>query len=178
MKKDCKNDYFAERIFGNPIWAACLHLLGNSDFRECVPQRSYMDYLIPKNWDKYQHYKSRRPPWIKLYRDLLDDIKFHQLPDENKVVLIYLWLIASDDENGVIHNDSNALAFRLHRDSNLLALTINSLISGGWFIASNTLAECLQHAIPETEKRHIREEKKVHDFEKIKSLLKPKAIKP
>ena len=34
------------------------------------------------------------------------------------------------------------------------------------------------HAIPETEKRHIREEKKVHDFEKIKSLLKPKTIKP
>lgn len=28
-----------------------------------------MRYLSVKSWDKYQHYKDRDPPWIKLYRD-------------------------------------------------------------------------------------------------------------
>ncbi len=28
-----------------------------------------MRYLSVKSWDRYQHYKDRDPPWIKLYRD-------------------------------------------------------------------------------------------------------------
>lgn len=28
-----------------------------------------MRYLSVKNWDRFQHYKDRDPPWIKLYRD-------------------------------------------------------------------------------------------------------------
>lgn len=28
-----------------------------------------MRYLVIKSWDKFQHYKDRDPPWIKLYRD-------------------------------------------------------------------------------------------------------------
>ncbi len=30
-----------------------------------------MNYRI-KNWDKFQHFKNRRPPWIKLHREILD----------------------------------------------------------------------------------------------------------
>lgn len=26
-------------------------------------------YIRIVNWDRYQHYKNRRPPWIKLYTD-------------------------------------------------------------------------------------------------------------
>ena len=29
------------------------------------------------NWEKFQHYKVRRPPWIKLHHSLLDDYAFH-----------------------------------------------------------------------------------------------------
>jgi hypothetical protein len=35
--------------------------------------------LIPKNWGKFQHYKDRCPPWIKLHRDLLNDREFLHL---------------------------------------------------------------------------------------------------
>ena len=31
-----------------------------------------------RNFDKFQHFKDRRPPWIKLYRDLLEDLDWHE----------------------------------------------------------------------------------------------------
>jgi hypothetical protein len=55
-----------------------------------------------KNWKKLQHYKDRKPPWIKLYRDLLDDPEWHELSGDDAKHLIMLWLIASEDENGVL----------------------------------------------------------------------------
>ena len=32
-----------------------------------------------KNWDEFQHYKDRNPPWIKLHNHLLDDYEFEML---------------------------------------------------------------------------------------------------
>jgi hypothetical protein len=64
-----------------------------------------------KNWHKFQHFKDRRPPWVKLYRDLLDDIEWHQLDATSAKVLVMLWLIASED-NGNLPN-IKTLAFRL-----------------------------------------------------------------
>ena len=52
-----------------------------------------------KNWAKFQHFKDRRPPWVKLYRDLLDDMEWHQLDPLSSKVLVTLWLLASEDEN-------------------------------------------------------------------------------
>ena len=37
-----------------------------------------MTYRI-KGWVKFQHFKDRRPPWIKLYRDILEDPDWHDL---------------------------------------------------------------------------------------------------
>jgi hypothetical protein len=50
-----------------------------------------------KNWPKFQHFKDRRPPWIKLYRELLDDKEFHDLDAEAAKTLVLLWLLASED---------------------------------------------------------------------------------
>ena len=50
-----------------------------------------------KDWDKLQHYKDRNPPWIKIYRHLLDPDKqpgFCALPDEQKWVFVGLCLLA------------------------------------------------------------------------------------
>lgn len=41
-------------------------------------------FLRVKNFDRFQHYKDRTPPWIKLYNDLLDDYDFSCLPDAEK----------------------------------------------------------------------------------------------
>jgi hypothetical protein len=40
-----------------------------------------MTRLRVKNWAEFQHYRSRRPPWIKLHRGLLDDYAWHRLPE-------------------------------------------------------------------------------------------------
>jgi hypothetical protein len=52
-----------------------------------------------KNFEKFQHYKDRSPPWIKLYNELLENYEFGQLPDTLKGQLIGIWLLASRLDN-------------------------------------------------------------------------------
>jgi hypothetical protein len=72
-------------------------------------------HLIPrhriKNWAKFQHFKDRRPPWVKLYRDLLEDIEWHQLDPKAAKDLVSFWLIASERDGEL--PDIRTLAFRL-----------------------------------------------------------------
>lgn len=64
-----------------------------------------------KGWDKFQHFKDRRPPWIKLYRDILDDPEWFALDPEASKALVMLWLIASETEGYL--PDINKISFRL-----------------------------------------------------------------
>lgn len=54
-----------------------------------------------KNFEKFQHYKDRSPPWIKLYNELLDDYDFGLLPDASKWHLVAIWLLASRSNNEI-----------------------------------------------------------------------------
>lgn len=67
-----------------------------------------------KDWQKFQHFKDRTPPWVKLYRDILDDPDWHELDGESAKVLTMLWLIASEDDThtGTLP-EVRKLAFRL-----------------------------------------------------------------
>lgn len=58
-------------------------------------------FLSIKNFEKYQHYKNRLPPWIKLHLEILDDADFLKLPDASKWHYIGLLLLASRHENSV-----------------------------------------------------------------------------
>ena len=64
-----------------------------------------------KNWKKFQHFRDRRPPWIKLYRELLDDLDWHELEPKAAKVLVMLWLIASENDGNL--PEIKNLAFRL-----------------------------------------------------------------
>lgn len=64
-----------------------------------------------KNWSQFQHFKDRRPPWVKLYRDLLDDMEWHDLDAVAAKSLVMFWLIASETD-GVLP-EPKKLAFRL-----------------------------------------------------------------
>jgi hypothetical protein len=64
-----------------------------------------------KGWKKFQHFKDRRPPWIKLYRDLLDDPDWHALDGADAKSLVMLWLIASEDDGNI--PCARKIAFRL-----------------------------------------------------------------
>jgi hypothetical protein len=64
-----------------------------------------------KNWHKFQHFKDRKPPWVKLYRDILDDLDWHELEPKAAKVLVSLWLISSEDDGYL--PEVKKLAFRL-----------------------------------------------------------------
>jgi hypothetical protein len=84
-----------------------------------------------KNWSKFQHFKDRRPPWIKLYRDLLDDREWHKLDGDSAKILVSLWLIGSED-SGVIPS-SEDLAFRLRISEKHIEKCLGQL--GHWLIS-------------------------------------------
>ena len=114
--------------------------------------------LIPKNWLKFQHYKDRCPPWIKLHRDILNDRVFASLPIASKALAPLLWLLASESKDGSFDAASEELAFRLHIASKDIDAGLKPLIEKGFFVdASTMLAPCLQPAIPERERETERE---------------------
>lgn len=110
-----------------------------------------MRYFAVKNLERFQHYKDRRPPWIKLYQDVLEDYEFTRLPDASKMHLLAIWLLASRTENKVPY-DPQWIATAIHATERV---NLDALLSAGFIVLygddSTPLAICEQGAIPETE---------------------------
>jgi len=81
-----------------------------------------------KNFSKFQHFKDRSPPWVKLYRDILDDPDWHELEGESAKILVALWLIASEDpEKAGSLPDARKLCFRLRVQESVLNKALSRL---------------------------------------------------
>lgn len=93
-----------------------------------------MSYKI-RNWENYQHFKngSRNPPWIKLYKDLLNNPEWHELDGDSCKVLIMLWMVASEDHGKL--PDLKKVAFRLRMDESKLNKVISKL--SGWVLPND-----------------------------------------
>lgn len=115
-------------------------------------------YFSIKNFSKFQHYKDRSPPWIKLYNELLDDFEFGCLPDASKAHLILIWLLASRSENRLPY-DADWIARRINATD---GVDLAGLERAGFIVsdqplpvtehdASNVLALRKQDARPERE---------------------------
>lgn len=102
-----------------------------------------------KDWKKFQHYAKRRPPWIRLYRELLDDVDFDELDADDVRPLIKLWLIASEDETreGILP-DVRKVAHRLRLTSSEL-LNLYGRLAHWVQDDSKMLVECPQDATPD-----------------------------
>ena len=129
-----------------------------------------------KNWNKFQHFKDRKPPWVKLYRDLLDDIEWHELDPQASKVLVMLWLIASEDEGNI--PALKQLAFRLRLSEKETEVCIIKL--SHWLEQDdiNAISTRYQDDAPETETETETElEKETELFvETDKSVVNPKRI--
>jgi hypothetical protein len=77
-----------------------------------------MMYLAVKNYERFQHYRDRLPPWIKLYNTLLDDYAFIELPETARIHLVLLWLVASRHENRIPY-DLKYLTRAIHAKSRI-----------------------------------------------------------
>jgi hypothetical protein len=117
-----------------------------------------------KNWNTFQHFKDRRPPWIKLHRDILDRRDINAISDRSFRVLVCLWLLASEDkrlEGNLPCVEDIAFRVRLpekHIKESLQELT--HFIEQG---DDKTISDGCQHDAPETEteiETEIEKEKK------------------
>lgn len=53
------------------------------------------------NWAKFQHYRDRNPPWIKLHRELLTSRTWVSVDDASRVLAIACMLVASATDNKI-----------------------------------------------------------------------------
>ena len=113
-----------------------------------------MEYLKIKNWTKFQHYKLRNPPWIKLHRTLVADYTFNQLGDVDKCHLILIWLEASNHD-GAVPNDADFLRRRLGTKRNP---NLELFINQGWLVESASTKRLHQTETEKSRTEKIREE--------------------
>lgn len=116
--------------------------------------------LHVKNWKEFQHYRGRRPPWIKLHRPLLDDFEFSALPVASQAIAIRVWLFASESADGSIPSDLKKLSYRFRMTEREVVAAVKPLIDNGfldgYLDASDSLAGRKQVTRPE-ESREERE---------------------
>lgn len=120
-----------------------------------------MQTFSVKNFDTYQHYKDRSPPWIKFHQSVLDDYAFSRLPDASKWHLAAIWLLASRSDNKLPY-DPDWISRRINASE---PVNLGALVEAGFIlldqplqtpgqVASKPLAKCLSRG----EKRRGREE--------------------
>jgi len=70
-------------------------------------------YGSHQDWREFQHYKHRDPPWIRLYRKLLNDREWFGLDGDAAKVLIMCWPIASENDVALPKPANLAFRFRM-----------------------------------------------------------------
>jgi hypothetical protein len=83
------------------------------------------------NWTTYQHYKERRPPWVKLHVQLLDNVELAALPTTTQLVALKLLLVAAKTENR-IPDGGQILAGWLSLDTRYLNRALRELVEIGY----------------------------------------------
>jgi hypothetical protein len=122
-----------------------------------------------KNWDRFQHFKDRKPIWIKLYRDLLDDLNWHELDGKSAKALVMIWLIASEDLGKL--PETKTLAFRLRMSEKETKEVVTRLSQ--WLEQDdiNTISDGYQDDMPEKRREETEKEK-----EKEKEIEAPEGV--
>lgn len=129
-----------------------------------------------KNWDKFQHFKDRNPPWIKLHRSMMDQRDINMISDCSFRILINLWLLASEDINkeGSLPEIAD-IAFRLRKTEKEINKALEELSDFLIQDDINVISSRYQHGPPETETETYREETETEsfvDFDEIATAIK------
>lgn len=113
-----------------------------------------MRYFSIKNWEEFQHYKDRSPPWIKLYNALLDDYDFCRLQDASKAHLVAIWMLASRSGDRLPY-DSDWIASKISATE---TVDLDALADAGFILLEQPLHKAEQGASAPLAKRLPREE--------------------
>lgn len=113
-------------------------------------------YLRIRNWERFQHYKDRRPPWVKFYVELLDDPEVTSLPIPTQLLMDRLLLVAAKCDNRIV-SDAKWIANAVHMDEKHIRNGLKQLRKIGFLepfrgdASIRLLAERSISAMPETE---------------------------
>jgi hypothetical protein len=114
-----------------------------------------------KNLPRYQHYKTRRPPWVKLHQDALSDPDFGSLPDAAKWFGLASIVLASRYDNAIPLLPDWLAQQTGSKNGREVESYLSDLQAIGFIevsvSASNMLASCKQVARAETETETERE---------------------
>ncbi|MGB0818222.1 MAG: hypothetical protein ACPGQQ_04870, partial [Candidatus Puniceispirillaceae bacterium] len=91
--------------------------------------------LRVKGWTKFQHYKDRRPPWIKLSRELLENFDWYRLQNDSKALAVTIWLLAAENDDpkaGTIPDDPEWLGFRARMPAKTVIECVKDLVKYGF----------------------------------------------
>jgi hypothetical protein len=120
-------------------------------------------YLVISKAGDYQHYRTRRPPWVKLHRHILDDKKLSHVTPATRWLFLGLVLLTSEESNRALKLDQEArkeIARRLNLPRKQVEEGIKALQRRGFIClvdASTAQAFCTALS---TEHRGTEEEKK------------------
>lgn len=103
-----------------------------------------MNYRV-KNWHTFQHYSSRRPPWIKLHRKLLDDLEFKNMPIVARALAPMMWLLASESDDGTVQGPDASIADRLRLPEREVADGLKFLLQFRFLAPSEDLFDERKH---------------------------------
>jgi hypothetical protein len=58
-------------------------------------------WIVVRHWDRYQHYRDRRPVWVKIYPELLHNPAYLALSLPCRGILIGLILLYADSDRAI-----------------------------------------------------------------------------
>jgi len=58
-------------------------------------------WIVVRNWRRFQHYRDRRPPWIKNWTGLLADQNYLALTPARRALLHGLWLLYAANDTSL-----------------------------------------------------------------------------
>lgn len=130
------------------------------------------EWIEVRNYKKFQHYRERRPPWIKLHASVFDNYEFTELTDATKLLLIGLWVLASRTDNR-IPNQPKWIRSCLHLSEkvNLAPLLESGFIDICSDSASAAPATRKHLSMIETEKRREETEESQSQNPEIRKLI-------
>jgi hypothetical protein len=82
------------------------------------------DWIIVRNWERFQHYHDRpQPQWVKVYTSLLHDPKFLELSMGARGLLVTIWMAFGTEKGTIRVQDVSHFAHK--RVSNVQLISLN-----------------------------------------------------
>jgi len=118
-------------------------------------------YLRIANYRRYQHYRERRPPWVKQYRDFWTDYDLSIQKSATRLLALFLISYASEFKNELIPCNFFEISRRASLSKYHVEFGVEALNDAGFLeiVASTALAPCKQNARPLSTEDRERERK-------------------